>query len=58
MGMISRFVEGIDGHIILSIISLLLFFAVFIGAIVWVMKLDKKYRSDMKNSLFEDSEKE
>ncbi len=58
MGMLSRFVEGIDGHIILSVISLLLFFAVFIGAIIWVLRLDKNYRSKMKNFPIEEDKKD
>lgn len=39
----------IDGIEIYPIISLLIFFLFFAGLIWWVIKVDKKYVSDMSN---------
>lgn len=41
--------SSIDGVEIYPIISLLVFFLFFAGLIWWVIKVDKKYISDLKN---------
>lgn len=40
---------SIDGVEIYPIISLLIFFLFFAGLIWWVVKVDKKYVTDLKN---------
>ena len=47
--MLSEHLSSIDGVSIYPIISLILFFLVFAFAIVWVVKLDKKYINRMEN---------
>lgn len=43
-------VEIMDGYLIFS---LLVFMVFFIGVVVWLNKVDKKYISDMKNKPLE-----
>jgi len=55
---ISRFVEGINNSALFSIVSLLLFILVFVGAVVWVLRLGKDFRSNMKNMPFSEDNNE
>ncbi len=47
--MFSNYLSTIDGVSIFPIISLLLFFGIFVGIIIWVIKLNKNYISKMEN---------
>lgn len=47
--MISEHFSGIEGIAVYPIISLLVFSVVFVVTVVWVLKLDKKYISQMEN---------
>ncbi len=47
--MFSDHLTKIDGIEIFPIISLILFFSLFVIAVVWVVKLDKKYLHRMEN---------
>ena len=47
--MISNHLSSIEGVAIYPIISLIIFFALFICLVVWVVKVDKSYLSAMSN---------
>jgi len=47
--MLSEHISRIDGIAIYPIISLIVFSILFIGTIVWVLRLDKKYLTRMEN---------
>lgn len=50
--------ESIDGVEIYPMISLLVFFIFFAGLIWWVIRVDKKYISDLEQyPLFDDEDK-
>ena len=50
--------ESIDGVEIYPMISLLVFFLFFAGLIWWVIRVDKKYISDLEQyPLFDDEDK-
>jgi cbb3-type cytochrome oxidase subunit 3 len=48
--------EGIDGVEIYPLFSLLVFFIFFVALIWWVIKVDKKYVSNMKQYPLMDDE--
>jgi cytochrome c oxidase cbb3-type subunit 3 len=48
----------IDGVSIFPIIGLILFFALFVGIIIWALKIDKKYIKEMENIPLEDDNEE
>lgn len=45
--------QAIEGVNIYPIISMFLFMLFFVGIIIWIFRLDKKYISEMKNLPFE-----
>ena len=47
--MISKYLSSIDGVEIFPIIVLLLFFSIFMGLIIWIIRIDKKYVTKMEN---------
>ncbi|NJD23022.1 MAG: cbb3-type cytochrome c oxidase subunit 3 [Melioribacter sp.] len=47
--MLSEHISRIDGIAIYPIISLIVFSILFVGTIVWVLRLDKKYLTRMEN---------
>lgn len=47
--MFSQYLNSIEGVEIFPIISLILFFAFFIGMLFWVLRMDKKYITEMEN---------
>jgi len=47
--MLSENLSAIEGVSIYPIISMIVFLAVFIVVVVWVIKLDKKYVNRMEN---------
>ena len=47
--MISEVLESIPGVGTFPVISLLLFFAVFVGVLVWVVRAKKPYLDKMEN---------
>lgn len=51
--MLSEHISRIDGIAIYPIISLMVFSALFIITIIWVLRLDKKYITRMENLPFE-----
>ncbi|MFY0650936.1 MAG: cytochrome C oxidase Cbb3 [Cyclobacteriaceae bacterium] len=54
--MFKHYFEGIHNIEIWPIISLTIFFMFFIGLIIWVVKVDKKYIKEMKNLPLESSD--
>ncbi len=52
--MFKHYFEQIDGVEIWPIISLILFFTIFIFTVIWILLLDKKYIQKMKSLPFED----
>ena len=54
--MFKHYFERIDGIEIYPIISLLIFFIFFILLFIWVVKVDKRYISKMKNLPLESTE--
>ena len=52
--MFKHYFEQIEGVEIWPIISLILFFVVFIFTVIWILMLDKKYIQKMKGLPFED----
>jgi|GEM_PF-5813608 len=55
---LSRFIEGINHSNFFPIVSLILFILVFIGAVIWVLRLSKDFRTRMKNIPFNDENKQ
>ncbi len=51
--MLSEHLSSINGVSIYPIVSMVIFFLVFVFTIVWVWKLDKKYIHRMENIPFE-----
>lgn len=47
--MLSEHISRIDGIAIYPIISLIVFSVLFVAAIIWVIRLDKKYLTRMGN---------
>lgn len=47
--MISNYLSSIEDVGIYPIISLILFFAVFVGVVIWVFTRDKEYISELEN---------
>lgn len=47
--MFSNYLSSIEGVSVFPIISLLVFFFVFVSLVVWVFKADKSYIDKMKN---------
>lgn len=45
----SNYLSTIDNVSIYPIITLILFFTVFIGAIIWIVTRDKDYISELEN---------
>lgn len=54
--MFKHYFEGINNIEVWPIISLILFMLVFIAAIIYVVRSDKKYIDYMKNLPFHDGE--
>lgn len=52
--MFKHYFEQLDNFQIYPLISLTIFFAFFVGLILWVVKADKNYISTMKNLPIED----
>ncbi len=52
--MFKHYFEQIEGVEIWPIISLILFFTIFIFTVIWILLLDKKYIQKMKGLPFED----
>ena len=47
--MFSNYLSSIDGVSIYPIVSLLLFFAIFMSVVIWVFKMKKSYLDKMGN---------
>ncbi|MEQ6121625.1 cytochrome C oxidase Cbb3 [Reichenbachiella sp. MALMAid0571] len=47
--MFKHYFEGIQNIEVWPIISLTIFFMFFIGLLIWVFKVDKKYINEMEN---------
>lgn len=47
--MFSKYLSSIDGVAIFPIISLLIFFTVFVGFLVWTFRIKKSYLREMEN---------
>jgi cbb3-type cytochrome oxidase subunit 3 len=45
----SNYLTSIENVSILPIISLILFFAVFVGVVFWIFTRDKEYISELEN---------
>lgn len=45
----SNYLSTIDNVSIYPIITLILFFAVFVGALIWIFTRDKNYISELEN---------
>ena len=54
--MISKYLSSIDGVEIFPIIVLLLFFSIFMGMIIWIIRMDKKYVTKMENMPLDSSD--
>lgn len=54
--MYKELLQSIEGIGIYPLISLLIFFSLFIGVMVWIVKLDKKYVDEMEILPLKDSE--
>lgn len=55
--MFSNYLSTIDGVSIYPIVALILFFAFFVGTIVWVLRIDKEYITAMENLPLENKDK-
>lgn len=55
--MFKHYFEQVNNVEIWPIISLIIFITFFIGLLIWVVKVDKKYINDMSNLPMEDAEK-
>tara|TARA_R110000868_G_scaffold207204_2_gene456146 strand:+ start:127 stop:306 length:180 start_codon:yes stop_codon:yes gene_type:complete len=53
--MFKHYFEGIQNIEVWPIISLTIFFMFFIGLLIWVFKVDKKYINEMENLPLESS---
>jgi hypothetical protein len=53
--MIEKVLHQIGGVGVYGVISICLFFAVFLGVIVWTLCLKKRYVNEMKNLPLEDA---
>jgi cbb3-type cytochrome oxidase subunit 3 len=49
-----QFLNGVQGVDIYLIISLLIFFTFFVGMLIWLVKVNKKYIQEAKNIPFND----
>ena len=47
--MFSNLLSSIDGVAVFAIIALFIFVGLFVGAVIFVMKVDKAYISKMEN---------
>lgn len=47
--MYKELLQSIEGIEIYPIISLFVFIALFIGVVIWIVKLDKKYVKEMES---------
>ncbi len=47
--MFSKYLSSIDGVAVFPIISLLIFFTVFVGFLVWTFRIKKSYLREMEN---------
>lgn len=54
--MFKHYFERIENVEIAPVISLILFFVLFIGILIWVLRADKNYIKKMKNLPFDDGE--
>lgn len=54
--MISDFLSSIEGVAVYPIITLVLFFAIFSGLVVWVLKMSKSYTTEMENLPLDNNE--
>jgi len=55
--MFSKYLSSIEGVSIYPIVALILFFSFFIGAIIWVSRIDKNYITVMENLPLENDNK-
>lgn len=46
--MFDNYLGSIEGVSLFPVVSLVLFFAVFIAVLIWVLRLDKKYIKKME----------
>lgn len=54
--MYKELLQSIEGIEVYPLISMFIFIALFIGVVVWILKLDKKYLKEMETLPFEDNE--
>ena len=45
----SNYLSSIDNVAIYPVITLILFFTVFIGAVIWIITRDKEYITELEN---------
>lgn len=55
--MFSNYLSTIEGVSIYPIVALILFFGFFVGAILWVSRIDKDYIAVMENLPLENNDK-
>ncbi|MBU1099274.1 MAG: hypothetical protein KKA84_02635 [Bacteroidetes bacterium] len=55
--MFSNYLSTIDGVSIYPIVGLILFFTFFVGAILWVLRIDKEYITVMENLPLDNNDK-
>jgi len=53
--MFSNYLSSIEGVSIFPIISLIIFFSIFMTVLIWVFKKDKVYMSEMANIPLEEN---
>ncbi len=56
--MISNYLSSIEGVSIFPIISLIIFFPIFMTVLIWVIKKDKTYMIEMANLPLEENKVE
>ncbi|MCK5086140.1 MAG: cbb3-type cytochrome c oxidase subunit 3 [Melioribacteraceae bacterium] len=56
--MISNYLSSIEGVSIFPIISLIIFFSIFMTVLIWVIKKDKTYMIEMANLPLEENKVE
>ena len=56
--MFKHYFEGIQNIEIAPIISMVLFFTVFLLVVIWAIKIDKSYIDEMKNMPLDENRKQ
>ncbi len=56
--MFKHYFERMENVEFWPVVSLILFFIIFVGIVIWVFRADKDYINKMKNLPFEDGEAE